>query len=149
MRDINLMVVGMPQGERQRYINQLFGYLTELVFPIFAKGAREFSQATAAIPSAEFDKMLMKKVAESMEAVIGQTQEMTAAKIKEQRDPKKRNVERDAEIVSLHDEERKSFGQIGPLLAVKNPTWRAKNGTPLARAAVEKAYHRQKNAPDK
>jgi hypothetical protein len=55
-----------------------------------------------------------------------------------------RNAERDDEIIRLHDDEGKSFGQIGKLLILKNPKWCAKGGKQLTRKTVEKAYHRRK-----
>jgi hypothetical protein len=66
-----------------------------------------------------------------------------------ERNAKPRNTERDDQIVRLHDEEGKSFGIIGRLLAELNPAWVGKNGKPLSRAAATKAYNRRKADGDK
>jgi hypothetical protein len=58
-------------------------------------------------------------------------------------------IRRDTEIIRLRDKEKKTFGEIGRLLLVKNPAWSGKEGKPLSRAAVEKAYHRRKDRTDK
>lgn len=57
---------------------------------------------------------------------------------------KPRNADRDKEIVRLHDEEGKSFGEIARLLCKKNASWCRKDGKQLSRDTVERAYHRQK-----
>jgi hypothetical protein len=58
------------------------------------------------------------------------------------RNPKPRNIQRDREIVRLHDECKKSFGEIPRILAEQNPAWVGKNGKRLKRDTVERAYHR-------
>jgi hypothetical protein len=63
---------------------------------------------------------------------------------KERRDPKRRNTERDDEIVRLRDVEKKAFGEIGKLLSQMNKEWRSKDGKQLTRDAVERAYYRRK-----
>jgi hypothetical protein len=57
--------------------------------------------------------------------------------------------ERNAAIVRQHDQENVSFGRMGRVLASMNPKWTDKDGKPLSRAAVEKAYHRFKSHTDK
>jgi hypothetical protein len=62
----------------------------------------------------------------------------------ERRTPKPRKQNRDEYIVRLHDEEDKSFGQIGALLKLKNPMWVGRDGGPLKAATVKRAYYRRK-----
>jgi hypothetical protein len=52
---------------------------------------------------------------------------------------------RNAEIVRLRDEKGLTFGQIPRALMRINPKWCGKDGGPLEREAVEKAYRRTKN----
>lgn len=70
--------------------------------------------------------------------------ELAKARLKEERDPKPRNTERDDEIVRLRDDERKTFGEIPRLLIRKNSAWVGKDGKPLTRDATERAYRRRK-----
>jgi hypothetical protein len=72
------------------------------------------------------------------------TQCSFARKLKEARDPKPRNRERDDEIVRLRDKQGKTFGEIPRLLLQKNPAWCGEGGKPLSRDTVEKAYSRRK-----
>jgi hypothetical protein len=66
------------------------------------------------------------------------------SRAKRQRDPKPRNVERDAAIVRLRDQEGLTFGKIAKRLKTLNPKWASEDGTPMKRDAVEKAYQRMK-----
>ena len=53
-------------------------------------------------------------------------------------------MDRDKEIVRLHDEDGKTFGQIGRLLQIANEKWVGKNGKPITSNAAEHAYRRFK-----
>ena len=70
------------------------------------------------------------------------------AKVKDHFTVKPRMVERDKEIVRLH-EEGKSFGQIALKLKASNPQWVGKNGKPLATRTVAQAYRRARRLLDK
>jgi hypothetical protein len=59
---------------------------------------------------------------------------------------KRRNKERDAEIVRLRDEIGMSFGKIPRALMEKRREW-SKGGKPLDRNTVEMAYSRSKKSP--
>jgi hypothetical protein len=89
------------------------------------------------------------------DTLIGQIQEMQNASFKrmsetadkaialadglraelDRRTPKARHHERDREIVRLHDEEGKTFGQIPHMLLQMNASWCGKNGKQLTRSA--------------
>lgn len=84
------------------------------------------------------------KLALKANAILARISAGARERLKQQRDPKARNSDRDDEIVRLHDIESKSFGQIGAILLSQNPKWTGKNGAQLDGKAVQAAYHRKK-----
>jgi hypothetical protein len=60
---------------------------------------------------------------------------------KKARDAKPRNADRDMWIIRLRDEEHRTFGEIALKLRGINPDW-SKDGAPLPRDTIEKAYYR-------
>jgi hypothetical protein len=64
--------------------------------------------------------------------------------VKRARDAKRRNSDRNGEIIRLRDEEGKKFGEIGRLLLIKNSRWCGRDGKPLRRDTIERAYRLEK-----
>jgi hypothetical protein len=68
------------------------------------------------------------------------TDMLNSAKLSRHRKPR-RNAERNAEIIRLHVEEGKTFGEIGSLLKRKNRAWTGRDGRPLGYDTVKKAFY--------
>lgn len=150
-REPMLMIGELPVKERWRFNSIVWGSLIQTTLPILIKRAIEIVKKNPGIVNEdeEFARELEADVKQFVEHERDVVSEMVRQKIKEERDPKPRFEERDAEIVRLRDIENKTFGEIGRLLLLKNPEWSGRDGQPMSRDAVEKAYHRRRDMPTK
>jgi hypothetical protein len=134
----------LQQSEKLRVAQRMSEQTVSQVLPIMIGAACKLARQYPDVPEEELEKLVYKDSAERIDAVRRTAMEQSLAQLKEQRDPKPRNTERDNEIVRLRDIEKKSFGEIPGLLKTANPSWTRSGGKQLTRKAVEKAYKRRK-----
>ena len=141
---LQVIIRGMPPTEQSRLMPLFVRPLVDAAMPRLIQAAVRISREHQVLPDDEVNALVAAEADRVMEAATHLVREQERARLKAARDPKPRNTERDDEIVRLHDQEGRTFGQIPRLLVRKNPSWAAKDGEPMSRDAVEKAYHRRK-----
>ena len=137
---IHLLLKASSILEQGLFIHKIGDQIIPVLFPMMLDHAIECARKFPQAEKEELKKMVLSLVGKSEQAI----EDLTTARFKDAHYPKPRNTERDAEIVRLRDMEGKSFGQIPRLLIQKDQSWCGKNGRPMTRDAVERAYWRRK-----
>ncbi len=126
----------LPIGERRPFLQPLFQHVISILRPMLIKNTAKVMQQ---FPNLTLDEYVEPVTAEHHRSVAELEEGLVLReehKFKSQRDAKPRHTQRDAEIVRLHDEEGKSFGEIALSLS--------RNGAQLSSRAAQQAYRRQK-----
>jgi hypothetical protein len=106
--------------------------------------ARDRADWTKDASDKEFADEIFAQAKRQLEEIGNAMADLGRDELKQERDPKPRNTDRDDEIVRLRDQEGKTFGEIPRLLLQQNSQWCRKGGKQLTRDTVEKAYRRRK-----
>lgn len=139
-----LIFTELSAYEQWQFSKVAFEQMTEQFLPLIVEAACKVMKEHPEVVGEEFQKMVELGVRDWVERTSREVGKLEQEKIKTARDAKPRNTERDDEIVRLRDDEDKTFGEIPRLLLQKNPSWSRKDGKPLKRDTVEKAYLRRK-----
>lgn len=115
----------LPLPELGRFSDMIHQALMVHLFPMLEQEARLLARQSPSLSDEEFDKQLHERVKKNMDIYNQEIGELSKAQLKEARDPKKRKVERDAEIIQLA-RQGKTSGQIH--LAIKS-RWPCTLGT--------------------
>jgi hypothetical protein len=146
-REPLLLASELPIHQQYEFSSRTTAVIVTHMLPLLVHHAVRIVREKPHLDDEALKKELEANVKEWVEGIARDRQSLERDRLKKERDPKPRKTDRDDEIVRLRDKEGKTFGEIGRALVRANPKWCRKDGSPLTREAVEKAYHRRKGMP--
>ncbi|HEX3149651.1 MAG TPA: hypothetical protein VHR66_16365 [Gemmataceae bacterium] len=141
---LQIIIQNLPTTEHCRFRELAIGPMYEAAMPLVIQEAIRIVRAYPDMADEEIAALIAEQAPRLLDAMTRVVSEVERARLKAERDPKPRKTERDDEIVRLYDEGGLSFGEIPARLLLKDKSWGNKDGSPLQRDTVEKAYHRRK-----
>lgn len=141
---VQVIVQNLHPDQRARFRKLVIDPMFDAALPLMIREAIQIVRGRPDLTDDEVAALITEQAPQLLDATTQAVTEVERARLKAARDPKPRNTQRDCEIVRLHDQEGRTFGEIPRLLVQKDPSWAGRDGKPLARDTVEKAYHRRK-----